>query len=105
MLSIVLVVLLYVVMGTVILALVPWQEAAHTHTIASVFIARTFADPAQGRTAAVVMTALILFITAASLYASFSATHASRSPRRATASSSRRSRACIRRSTFRTCRC
>jgi amino acid transporter len=68
-LSIVLVVLLYAVMGTVILELVPWQEAAHTRTIASVFIARTFADPARGRAAAMAMTALILFITAASLYA------------------------------------
>src|SRR4051812_26196516 len=68
-LSIVVVVILYVVMSTVILGLVPWQEAAQTRTIASLFIARTFADPAHGRVAAIVMTGLILFITAASLYA------------------------------------
>jgi amino acid transporter len=67
--SIVVVVLVYIVMSTVILGMVPWQEAQHTRTIASLFIARTFADPGQGRVAAAVMTALILFITASSLYA------------------------------------
>jgi amino acid transporter len=67
--SILLVVVLYIVMSTVILGMVPWQEAQQTRTIASLFIARTFTDPAQGRVAAVVMTALILFITASSLYA------------------------------------
>ncbi len=68
-LSIVVVVVLYIVMSTVILGMVPWQEAQQTRTIASIFIARTFADPASGRVAAIAMTALILFITAASLYA------------------------------------
>jgi amino acid transporter len=68
-LSIVLVVLLYVVMSTVILGMVPWQEAQKTRTIASVFIERTFTDPAQGRVAGLLMNALILFVTASSLYA------------------------------------
>ena len=67
--SIVLVVLLYVVMSTVILGMIPWQEAQQTRTIASIFIERTFADPAHGRLAGVVMNALILFVTASSLYA------------------------------------
>jgi amino acid transporter len=68
-LSIVVVVALYVVMSTAILGMIPWQEARETRTIASLFIARTFADPADGRVAAIGMTALILFITASSLYA------------------------------------
>jgi amino acid transporter len=68
-LSIAAVVVLYVVMSTVILGMVPWQEAQQTRTIASLFIARTFADPAHGHIAALVMTGLILFITASSLYA------------------------------------
>jgi amino acid transporter len=68
-LSIVVVVVLYVVMSTVILGMVPWREAQQTRTIASLFIARTFTDPAHGRIAAIVMTGLILFVTASSLYA------------------------------------
>jgi amino acid transporter len=68
-LSIVIVVVLYVVMSTVILGMVPWQEARQTRTIASLFIGRTFSDVEHGRTAAIVMTALILFVTASSLYA------------------------------------
>jgi amino acid transporter len=68
-LSIAIVVALYVVMSTAILGMIPWQEARETRTIASLFIARTIADPAVGRAAAIVMTALILFITVASLYA------------------------------------
>jgi len=68
-LSIVIVVVLYVVMSTVILGMVPWQEAQQTRTIASLFIARTFSDASHGRVAAIVMTALILFVTASSLYA------------------------------------
>jgi amino acid transporter len=67
--SIVIVVLLYVVMSTVIVGVIPWAEAQQTRAIASVFIARTVADPALGRAAAVLMTALILFVTASSLYA------------------------------------
>ncbi len=68
-LSIALVVALYVVMSTVIIGMIPWQEVARTRTIASIFIARTFTDPAVGRSAALVMNALILFVTASSLYA------------------------------------
>jgi amino acid transporter len=68
-LSIVVVVVLYVLMSTVILGMIPWREAQQTRTIASLFIGRTFSDPASGRIAAVVMTALILFITASSLFA------------------------------------
>lgn len=68
-LSIVLVVLIYVVMTIVVLGMIPWQEAQQTRTIASVFIQRTFSDPAQGRIAGVIMNALILFVTASSLYA------------------------------------
>jgi amino acid transporter len=67
-LSIVVVVVLYVVMSTVILGMIPWREAQQTRTIASLFIGRTFSDPAHGRIAALAMTALILFVTAASLY-------------------------------------
>jgi amino acid transporter len=68
-LSILLVAGIYVLMSTVILGMVPWQEARETRTIASVFIERTFQDAAAGRVAAVVMTALILFVAASSLYA------------------------------------
>jgi amino acid transporter len=68
-LSIVIVVVLYVVMSTVILGMIPWREAQQTRTIASLFIGRTFSDPAHGRIAAMVMTSLILFVTASSLYA------------------------------------
>ena len=60
---------LYMLMSTVILGMVPWQEAKETRTIASVFIARTFADPGQGQVAALLMTVLIQFVAAASLYA------------------------------------
>jgi amino acid transporter len=68
-LSIVVVVVLYVVMSTVVLGVVPWREAEQTRTIASLFIARTFSDPATGQTAALAMTVLILIVTASSLYA------------------------------------
>ena len=68
-LSIAIVVVLYVVMSTVILGMVPWREAQQSRTIASLFIGRTFSDPAHGRIAALVMTSLILFVTASSLYA------------------------------------
>jgi amino acid transporter len=59
---------LYMLMGTVILGLIPWREAATTRTIASTFIERTFADPARGHAAGLVMMTLILFVTASSLY-------------------------------------
>jgi len=68
-LSIVLVVVLYVLMSTVIIGMIPWQQAKDSPVIASVFIERTFTDPGAGRIAAIVMTALILFVTASSLYA------------------------------------
>lgn len=68
-LSIAIVVVLYVVMSTVILGMVPWRDAQQTKTIASLFIGRTFVDPARGRLAAMAMTSLILVVTASSLYA------------------------------------
>ena len=67
-LSILAVALIYIVMSSAIVGLVPWQEAANTVTIGSTFIERTFVDPAAGYAAAIGMTALILFIAAASLY-------------------------------------
>jgi amino acid transporter len=67
-LSIVVVATLYILMSTVILGLIPWQEVAASRTIASAFIARTFTDPAQGHLAGLAMTALILFVAAASLF-------------------------------------
>jgi len=66
--SILLVVALYIVMSTVILGVIPWTEAQQTRAIASVFIERTFADAAAGRTAAVVMMILVLLVTASSLF-------------------------------------
>jgi amino acid transporter len=66
--SILAVVALYVVMSTVIIGVMPWTEAQQSRTIASAFIERTFSNPSAGRAAAVVMTALILFVTASSLY-------------------------------------
>lgn len=60
---------LYIVMTQVIVGMIPWQEVKESRTIASIFIERTFADPATGRIAGIVMTALILFVAVASLYA------------------------------------
>ena len=68
-LSIVIVATMYILMSTVILGMVPWREAQNSRTIASVFIARTFSDPATGQVAAIVMTVMIMFVAAASLYA------------------------------------
>lgn len=59
----------YIVMSTVIVGMIPWQEVERSNTIASLFIERTFVDPAAGRIGGLVMTALILFVAAASLYA------------------------------------
>ena len=67
--SILCVVALYIAMSTVILGMVPWQEAQRSDTIAALFVARTFRDPALGRAAGALMTALILVVTAASIYA------------------------------------
>jgi fructoselysine transporter len=60
---------LYILMTIVILGMIPWQEVKESRTVASVFIERTFADPATGRIAGILMTGLILFVAAASLYA------------------------------------
>jgi len=68
-LSILGVALLYIVMSTVIVGMLPWEEASRTRTIASLFIERTFTDPFSGRVAGRVMTALILFVAASSLFA------------------------------------
>ena len=67
--SILIVAALYIMMSTVILGMIPWQEAKESRTIASLFIGRTFSDPAHGRIAALVMTVMIQFVAAASLYA------------------------------------
>jgi amino acid transporter len=68
-LSIFIVAAIYMAMSTVILGMIPWEEAAATRTVASVFIERTFGNPDSGRIAGLVMTTLILFVAAASLYA------------------------------------
>jgi amino acid transporter len=68
-LSILVVATLYMLMTTVILGMIPWQEAQESRTIASVFIERTFSDPQTGLWAGYVMTGLILFVAASSLYA------------------------------------
>ena len=60
---------LYMLMTIVILGMIPWQEVKESRTVASLFIERTFSDPAIGRIAGIVMTGLILFVAAASLYA------------------------------------
>jgi amino acid transporter len=60
---------LYILMTIVILGMIPWQEVKESRTVASLFIERTFSDPATGRLAGTVMTGLILFVAAASLYA------------------------------------
>lgn len=67
--SIVIVAVIYILMTMVILGMIPWQEAEQTRSVASVFITRTFSDPATGRIAGIVMTALVLFVAASSLFA------------------------------------
>lgn len=68
-LSTTLVATLYVVMTTVIVGMIPWTEVVQTRTIASLFIERTFTNPASGRLAGIVITCLILFVAASSMYA------------------------------------
>lgn len=68
-LSTLLVAVIYIVMTTVIVGMIPWTEVKESRTIASLFIQRTFADPDAGRIAGMAMTALILFVSASSLYA------------------------------------
>jgi amino acid transporter len=67
-LSILAVAVLYVLMTTAILGMIPWKDAAASKTVASNFIASTFSDPLQARYAGWAMTGLILFVAAASLY-------------------------------------
>jgi amino acid transporter len=67
-LSITAVAAIYILMSTVIVGMLPWQEVQLTNTVASIFIERTFSDPSTGRIAGLVMTGLILFVAAASLY-------------------------------------
>lgn len=67
--STVIVAILYIVMTTVIVGMIPWAEVKESRTIASLFIQRTFADPGAGRIAGIAMTGLILFVAASSLYA------------------------------------
>ncbi|MEZ5284649.1 MAG: amino acid permease [Vicinamibacterales bacterium] len=67
--SIAVVAVIYILMTTVILGMIPWQEAEQTRSVASVFITRTFSDPDTGYLAGIVMTALVLFVAAASLFA------------------------------------
>jgi amino acid transporter len=66
--SIIAVAILYIVMSTVILGMMPWPEIGASRTVASAFIGRAFDDPAAGHTAGLVMTALILFVAASSLF-------------------------------------
>jgi amino acid transporter len=68
-LSIALVVVLYMLMSTVVLGTIPWREIGETRTVASVFVARTIADPTLAHVAGAVMTGLILVVTASALYA------------------------------------
>ena len=68
-LSIAIVAALYMLMTIVILGMIPWEQVRDSRTVASIFIERTFADPATGRIAGTVMTGLILFVAASSLYA------------------------------------
>ena len=45
-LSIAIVATLYMLMTIVILGMIPWEQVRDSRTVASVFIERTFADPA-----------------------------------------------------------
>lgn len=67
--SVLVVVAVYVLMSTVILGTIPWTELQESHTIATLFVSRTVADPALARTLASLMNGLVLFVTATSLYA------------------------------------
>ena len=68
-LSIVVVAAIYIAMTTVMLELIPWQEAEASRTLASIFIARTVEDPGLAQLAGSVITALILFVAVASVFA------------------------------------
>ena len=60
---------IYIAMTTVMLELIPWQEAEASRTLASIFIARTVEDPGLAQLAGSVITALILFVAVASVFA------------------------------------
>ncbi len=66
--SIAIVVSVYVTMSTIIVGVVPWDEAARSSAIASLFVERTFISMSAGRAASQVMTVLILVVTVSSLY-------------------------------------
>jgi APA family basic amino acid/polyamine antiporter len=68
-LSIFVVAAMYIAMSIVMLGVIPWEEAAETRQIASIFVARTIGDPELARLAGGAMTALILFLAGAALYA------------------------------------
>jgi amino acid transporter len=67
--SIFIVAAMYIGMSTVMLGLVPWEEASRSRTVASLFIQRTFTDATTGYVAGLIMTGLIIFVAAAGLYA------------------------------------
>ncbi len=67
--SIFIVAAMYIGMSTVMLGLVPWEEASRSRTVASLFIQRTFTDATNGYVAGLIMTGLIIFVAAAGLYA------------------------------------
>ncbi len=67
--SILVVALLYIGMTTVMLAAIPWEEAAQSTTLASIFIARTVSDPGLAAMAGSLITALILIVAVASVFA------------------------------------
>ena len=66
--SVLVVVAIYVLMSTVMLGTIPWTELQESHTIATLFVSKTVADPVHARWAAAVMNGLVLFVTATSLY-------------------------------------
>jgi amino acid transporter len=66
--SVLAVVAIYLLLTTVVLGTIPWQELQESRTLASIFVARTIRDPATSRLASIVMNGLILFVTASSLY-------------------------------------
>ena len=68
-LSIAVVAAIYIAMTTVMLAVIPWEEAGRSSTIASTFVARTVQGPELARLAGSVITALILFVAVASVFA------------------------------------
>lgn len=66
--SVLAVVAIYLLLSTVMLGTIPWQELQESRTLASLFVARTVADPRWASVASAVMNGLILFVTASSLY-------------------------------------